>query len=164
MRDTFSIRKATESDFDAIWQIFHEVVSTGDTYTYDPATPRSVAHETWMEGNVTTYVALMDDEVVGTYILRPNQPGLGAHVANCGYMVKAEWQGKGIGRAMCEHSIEEARHAGYEAMQYNIVVSTNEAGIALWKKMGFSIVGTLPKAFRHRDHGLVDAYVMHRFL
>ena len=53
---------------------------------------------------------------------------------------------------------------GFHAMQFNMVVSTNESAVALWKKFGFSIVGTLPRAFRHRKLGLVDAYVMHRFL
>lgn len=158
------IRKANESDFEAIWQIFRQVVGRGDTYAIDPATTRDEARSIWMSGAVSTYVALLDGEVVGTYILKPNQPGLGSHVANAGYMVEDGAQGKGVGRKMCEHSLAEARRAGFLAMQFNLVVSTNEAAVALWKKMGFSIVGTLPKAFRHRSLGLVDAFVMHRFL
>lgn len=158
------VRKAQESDFDAIWLIFHEVVQRGDSYAYDPDITRQQAHSIWMGDGVNTYVACIDDQVVGTYILKPNQPGLGSHVANAGYMVKAGHQQKGIGRMMCEHSLEEAKRSGFSAMQFNFVVSTNESAIALWKKLGFSIVGTLPKAFRHRDLGLVDAYVMHRFL
>ena len=159
-----SIRKAQESDFDAIWQIFHQVVQQGDTYTFDPETTKEQAHSIWMSDDVTTYVACIDGQVLGTYILKPNQSGLGSHVANAGYMVKADVQGKGVGRAMCEHSLEEAKRAGFLAMQFNMVVSTNESAVALWKKMGFSIVGILPKAFRHQKLGLVDAYVMHRFL
>jgi len=112
----------------------------------------------------TTYVALVDGEIVGTYVLKPNQPGLGSHVANAGYMVIPDHSDKGIGRAMCEHSLEDARQVGFLAMQFNFVVSTNERAVALWKKMGFSIVGTCPKTFRHRQLGLVDTYVMHRFL
>jgi len=117
-----------------------------------------------MAPHVATYVAETDGVVVGTYILKPNQPGLGSHVANAGYMVHPDHAGKGTGKAMCEHSLEEARKGGYLAMQFNIVVSTNETAVALWKKMGFSIVGVLPKVFRHIERGLVDAYVMHRFL
>ncbi len=117
-----------------------------------------------MPDSVTTYVACLDYTVVGTYILKPNQPGLGSHVANAGYMVKPGVHGQGVGRAMCEHSLAEAREAGFRAMQFNMVVSTNEAALALWKKLGFTIVGTLPKVFRHKKLGLVDAYVMHRFL
>lgn len=159
-----TIRKAEESDFDAIWRIFHQVVRRGDTYTYDPETTREQAHSIWMSGGHTTYVACVDGRVVGTYILKPNQPALGSHVANAGYMVGEDGGGKGVGRAMCEHSLEEARGMGFRAMQFNMVVSTNESAVALWEKFGFSIVGTLPQAYRHRELGLVDAYVMHRFL
>lgn len=159
-----TIRKAEEADFDAIWRIFREVVRRGDTYTYDPETTREQARSIWMSGGHTTYVACVDDQIVGTYILKPNQPGLGSHVANAAYMVGTDGRGKGVGRAMCEHSLEEAQRMGFRAMQFNMVVSTNESAVALWKKLGFSIVGTLPQAFRHRELGLVDAYVMHRFL
>lgn len=158
------IRKAQESDFEAIWLIFHPIVSAGETYSYDPDTTRAQAYDIWMSGKATAYVAWMAGEIVGTYSLKPNQPGLGSHVANAGYMVKTGNEGRGIGRAMCEHSLTEARNAGFSAMQFNLVVSTNESAIALWKRMGFAIVGTLPKAFRHRRLGLVDAFVMHRFL
>jgi ribosomal protein S18 acetylase RimI-like enzyme len=94
----------------------------------------------------------------------PNRGGLGSHVANASFMVDPSAHGRGAGRAMGEHCLNEARKAGYAAMQFNFVVSTNTAGVALWKKLGFQIVGTLPKAFRHRRLGDVDAYVMHRFL
>jgi L-amino acid N-acyltransferase YncA len=159
-----TIRKAEEADFDAIWHIFHQVVRQGDTYPFDPETTKEQAHSIWMSSEHTTYVAWIDDHVVGTYILRANQPGLGAHVANAGYMVSKDGRGKGVGKAMCEHSLEEARRLGFHAMQFNLVVSTNESAVALWKKCGFSILGTLPQAYRHREFGLVDAYVMHRFL
>ncbi|HEV7892345.1 MAG TPA: GNAT family N-acetyltransferase [Pyrinomonadaceae bacterium] len=159
-----TIRKAEESDFDAIWRIFHEVVRRGDTYTFDPETTKEQAHSIWMSSGHATYVACADGRVVGTYILKPNQPGLGSHVANAGYMVGVDGRGRGTGSAMCEHSLEEARRMGFRAMQFNIVVSTNESAVALWKRFGFSIVGTLPQAYCHRELGLVDDYVMHRFL
>jgi L-amino acid N-acyltransferase YncA len=159
-----TIRRATEADFDAIWNIFHEVVKRGDTYTFDPDTTKDQAHSIWMAEGCATYVACLGERVVGTYILKPNQPGLGSHVANASYMVESGARGLGTGRAMCKHSLEEARKAGFLAMQFNIVVSTNEAAIALWKRCGFAIVATLAQAFRHRELGLVDAYIMHRFL
>ena len=158
------IRKAENADFDAIWLIFHYVVSRGDTYPFAPETTKEEARAIWMSPQVQPYVACLDEQIVGSYFIRANQPGLGSHVANAGYMVKPDFHGKGIGRAMCEHSLAEARGAGFLAMQFNIVVSTNESAIALWKKMGFSIVGTLPRVFRHQELGLVDAFVMHRFL
>ena len=158
------IRRAEDSDFEGIWAIFHEVVQAGDTYLYAPGTTREEARASWMSKDVSTYVAVLDGEVVGTYILRPNYDGLGSHVANAGYMVKKGAGGRGIGAALCRHSMEEARRQGFLAMQFNMVVSTNERAVALWQRMGFAIVGTLPKAFRHSKLGPVDAYVMHRFL
>ena len=159
-----NIRKAEESDFDAIFQIFQAVVREGETYAFDPQITREQAHALLMSESVRTFVAELDGEICGAYFLKANQAGPGSHVANAGYMVHSGSQGKGIGRALCEHSLEEARRAGFLAMQFNIVVSTNEPAVALWKKMGFTIVGTLPKVFRHQKLGLVDAYVMHRFL
>lgn len=158
-----AIRLAEPADFDAIWEIFHAVVQGGDTYAYEPSTTQEQARTIWMETGAT-YVGLADGRVVGTYVLRANRMGLGSHVANASYMVSPDYQGHGAGRALCEHSLEEARKAGFIAMQFNFVVSTNQAAVELWKKCGFQIVGTAPKAFRHRQLGLVDAYVMHRYL
>jgi L-amino acid N-acyltransferase YncA len=158
------IRTAEASDFDSIWEIFRAVVVTGDTYTYDPSTTKEQARLIWMAGDVTTFVATTDERIVGTYILKPNQTGQGSHVANAGYMVRPGCRGQGVGRSMCEHSLDEARRRGFLAMQFNMVVSTNEGAVALWKKLGFQIVGTLPNAFRHPRLGLVNAFVMHRFL
>lgn len=159
-----TIKRAQESDFDAIWQIFHEVVSKGESYSYDPETTKEQAHSLWMTSDIATYVAFSDEEIVGTYTLKPNQPGLGSHIANAAYMVKSTCSRKGVGRIMCEHSLEEARKSGYFGMQFNFVVSTNEPAVALWKKMGFSILGVVPKAYRRKNSELVDVYIMHRFL
>jgi L-amino acid N-acyltransferase YncA len=158
------IRRATDADWPAIWAIFAAVVARGDTYTYDPDTPEPEARRLWMGPGLATYVAEADGEIVGTYVLRANQPGLGAHVANAGYMVRADRAGRGIGWAMGEHSLGEARAAGFRAMQFNAVVSTNTRAVALWQRLGFAIVGTIPEGFRHREHGYVDLYVMHRAL
>ena len=102
--------------------------------------------------------------MVGTYCLRPNQAGLGDHVANAGYMVAPAARGRGIARSLCAHSLEVARAAGFRAMQFNSVVASNEAAIRAWRSQGFAIVGRVPAAFRHRRRGLTDVLVMHRFL
>ncbi len=158
------IRRAEPVDFDAIWEIFHRVVAAADTYAFAPDSSREEAKAIWMNEQLRTYVARHRDRIVGTYILRPNQPGLGSHVANAAYMVHPDRQGQGLGEVLCEDSLNQARKLGFLAMQFNFVVSTNQRAIALWQKCGFEIVGTLPKAFRHTNLGLVDAYVMHRFL
>jgi ribosomal protein S18 acetylase RimI-like enzyme len=157
------IRQATAVDSDVIWDIFHSVVVTGDTYAFDPDISREEALARLHPSN-WCYVAEHDGNIVGTYILRGNQPGLGSHVANAAFMVSPQVRGLGVGRAMGEHSLSEARRLGFRAMQFNFVVSTNASAVGLWHRLGFKIVGTLPGAFRHSQKGLVDAYVMFRSL
>ncbi|HEX6215579.1 MAG TPA: GNAT family N-acetyltransferase [Vicinamibacterales bacterium] len=159
-----TIRLATRDDAEAIWRIFHAVVAGGDTYTFLPDTPRDQAVDYFLAAGISSWVIEEDGRVIGVYKMIPNHGGLGAHVANASFMVDPAAHGKGAGRAMGEHCLDQARQAGYEAMQFNFVVSTNTAAVALWKKLGFSIVGTLPKVYRHSRLGYVDAYVMHRFL
>ena len=159
-----TIREATDRDRDAIWEIFRATVAPGDAFVYDPNTPREEAMAYWFANGTRTYVAEDDGKVVGSYILRPNRPGLGNHVANAGFMVDPPARRSGIGRIMGEHALDEARRLGYRAMQFNFVISTNESAVRLWQRLGFKIVGTLPDAFRHSQKGLVDAYVMFRSL
>ncbi len=158
------IRHATDADHDSIWKIFHSVVALGDTYAINPDISRGEALQYWCGTNTDTYVAESNGRIVGTYILRANQGGGGSHVANAGFMVSPSARRHGIGRAMAEHCLNEARHRGFRGMQFNFVVSTNESAIRLWKQLGFKIVGTLPVAFRHPKKGYVDVYLMYRSL
>jgi L-amino acid N-acyltransferase YncA len=159
-----NIRPATNEDRDVIWNIFHEVVVAGDAYAFDPGMSREEAFAYWFGADTHTYIAESDRRVVGTYILRANQAGPGAHVANAAYMVAKDARGFRVGRKMAEHSLSEARRLGFRAMQFNFVVSTNASAIHLWQQLGFKIVGTLPGAFRHPRAGYVDVYVMFRSL
>lgn len=158
------IRLAGPQDEAAVWWIFEAVIATGDTYTYLPTTTREQAQRMWDADPRTRYVAEYKGKVCGFYDLKPNARGLGAHVANAGYMIHPEFQNRGIGVLMGQHSIEQARTQGYKAMQFNMVVSTNARAVSRWKLLGFEIIGTIPKAFQHQTHGLVDAHVMYRAL
>lgn len=158
------IREAQKADWEAIWSIFHAVVASGETYPYPPDTDQKTATRLWLETPRKTLVAEVDGRIVGTYYIRDNQPGLGNHVCNCGYMVHPDHRRRGIGKALCAHSLGLARELDYRAMQFNLVVATNTASIALWQKMGFSMVGRLPGAFAHPAFGYVDAFVMFRSL
>jgi L-amino acid N-acyltransferase YncA len=155
-----NIRPATNSDRDAIWKIFQEVIAAGDTYPIDPEMSREDAFAYWFQTGARAYVAEQDRQMAGIYTLHPNQSGGGAHVANAAFMVPAIARGQGIGRAMGEHCLKEARRLGFRAMQFNFVVSTNESAVKLWQTLGMKIVGTLPGAFRHPEKGYVDVYVM----
>lgn len=159
-----TIRRAVEADFDAIWVILREVIERGDTFAYDPATTKDEGRTIWIETPVATYVAEVDGVVAGSYVLRRNQPGRGSHVANAGYMVGSVHRGRGIGRAMCEHSLREARSMGFRTMQFNLVVSTNETAVRLWERCGFRVLCILPEAFLHPQKGYVGACLMHRCL
>jgi L-amino acid N-acyltransferase YncA/8-oxo-dGTP pyrophosphatase MutT (NUDIX family) len=159
-----TLRPARSSDADAIWRIFHQVVVPGDTYVFAADTPRADAEEYFLTPGITTFVAELDGQVAGFYKLIPNRRDRGAHVANASFMVDPAKAARGIGYALGRHCLEQARQRRYEAMQFNFVVGTNLRAVALWQRLGFAIVATLPRAFRHATLGDVDAYVMHRSL
>jgi L-amino acid N-acyltransferase YncA len=159
-----NIRKAGSKDEEAIWEIFSQVISTGDTYVFDPATPKTDLKKLWMAEYMHTYVAEEKGEILGTYVFKANQMDRGSHIANGSYMVHPKAHGKGIGKLLCEHSLREAKKAGFYAMQFNLVVSTNAPAVHLWQKMGFEIIGTIPGGFNHLKLGLVDAFIMYRRL
>jgi L-amino acid N-acyltransferase YncA len=160
-----NIRAAQPADSDAIWTILEPAIRAGDTYTLPRDMHREEALAYWLSSDHEVFVAEDEDKhILGTYYLRPNQRGGGSHVANCGYMTAAAATGKGVARAMCAHSIEDAKKRGYRAMQFNFVVSTNERAVRLWKSFGFDVIGRLPEAFLHPTVGYTDAFVMYRLL
>ena len=161
---TLEIRPATAADAPAIWNIIGPVIAAGETYALPRDMSREAALAYWMGDDKETFVAVSDEEIVGTYYLRPNQQGGGAHVANCGSMTAAASAGQGIARQMCRHSLDHAKALGYRAMQFNFVVSTNEPAIGLWHSLGFEVLARLPQAFNHPSQGYVDALVMFRTL
>ena len=157
-----SVRRATERDHDAIWAILEPMIRAGETYTQPRNMSREEALAYWFSPEKETFVWEENGEVLGTYFLKANQPGGGAHVANCGYVSAAHAQGRGVARAMCLHSLERAQERGFRAMQFNFVVSTNKRAVKLWASLGFETVGRLPGAFEHPTLGFVDALVMFR--
>ena len=156
------ISKATEADFPAICEIFRKVTETGDTYVYPAGMSDESIRRAWMAD--LTYVASLDGRAVGTYILKPNQPGRGSHIANGSFMVHPECRGHGVGRVMGYHAIDKARENSFRAMQFNMVIATNRPAVRLWRSLGFQVIGTVPQGFRHKELGYVDVLVMFRFL
>jgi ribosomal protein S18 acetylase RimI-like enzyme len=159
------IRKFEETDWDQVWPLIKKVFRAGETYAFSPKITEEEAHYVWIELPKETYVVTGPNSAIhGTYYIKPNQPGLGAHVCNCGYIVSESARGKGIATRMCEHSQQVAVNLGFGAMQFNLVVSTNVGAIRLWKKLGFQVIGKLPKAFNSKSVGYVDALVMYKEL
>lgn len=167
------IRPATAQDLAAMWAIFHAVAARGDALPFDERFPRADFEAQWGAAG-SAWVAQtdasepdasgVDASVVGMYRSATNHAGRGAHVASATYLVAPEAQGRGIGRALVAHSLARARQAGFAAMQFNYVVSSNTAAVALYRKFGFRVVGVLPRAFRHAQLGNIDAWVMYREL
>jgi L-amino acid N-acyltransferase YncA len=159
------IRPFEAPDWPAVWELLEPVFRAGDTFPHDPAITEAQARASWLEQTQSVMVAAeAAGSLVGTYYIKPNTLCLGAHVANAGYVVAQRCRRQGVGTHLCQHSLQTARRLGYRAMQFNLVVSTNLAGISCWQTNGFHVVGTLPGAFRHKRLGDVDALVMFQTL
>jgi len=160
-----TIRRYEEKDWPDVWSIIEPVFRDGETYAFSPDISEERAHKVWVETPAATYTAAdSNGTILGTYYLKPNQPDLGAHVCNCGYIVAEAAREQGIASRMCEHSQQEAIAHGFHAMQFNLVVSTNDGAVRLWKRLGYIIIGTIPKGFKHPRHGYVDAFIMYKQL
>ena len=161
MASPLQIRPFQPADWPGVWELLEPVFRAGETFPHDPAITEAEAQARWVEQSQAVLVALEgNNTVVGSYYLRPNSLTLGAHVANAGYVVAERCRRKGIGSHLCQHSLQAARRLGFRLMQFNLVVSSNTAGIRCWQRNGFQVVGTLPGAFHHQQLGYVDALVM----
>lgn len=160
------IREATGADWPAIWPFLHTIVVAGETYTYPRDLGERDAREIWMLRPPGRTVVAVDGggTVLGTAKMNPNHMGPASHIAGASFMVSPEHGGRGVGRALGEHALEWARSEGYRAMQFNAVVESNTGAVALWRSLGFTVVGTLPEGFRHPTRGYVGLHIMHRFL
>lgn len=158
------IRKAQPEDQDQVWDIIRQVIAAGDTYVFNPDSPKEKMLAYWFGLDKHTYVATVDDNVVGTFVIKSNQADLGSHIANASYMTSPAASGQGIGRTMGEFSLAEAKRLGYKAIQFNIVVTSNQKAVRLWQKLGFIIIGEIPEAFNHIELGLTNAFIMYRKL
>ena len=166
---TVQIRNATDTDWPAIWPFFHDIVTAGETYAYDPDLTFEQARSLWMSPSSdplsrTTVAVDADGTVLGSANMYPNRPGPGSHVASASFMVDSAARGQGVGRLLCEDMIDWAGQEGFRAIQFNAVVETNESAVHLWQELGFRIIGTVPEAFNHPKHGYVGLHVMHRAL
>jgi L-amino acid N-acyltransferase YncA len=161
---SLSIRQAGAGDRDAVWRIMEPIIRAGETYALPRGMAKADALAHWFAPDRTVFVAEEQGRILGTFYLRANRPGPGAHIANAGFMVAGEAGGRGLGESLCGHALAEAKTAGFRAMQFNFVVASNERAVRLWQRMGFAVVGRVPRAFDHPGLGLVDALMMFRDL
>jgi GNAT superfamily N-acetyltransferase len=154
------IRPATEDDADALWSMLEPAIRAAEVFALPADMTREAALAYWFAEGHSVFVADDQGVVTGSYYLQANQRGGGAHVCNCGYLTAAQSQGRGVARAMCEHSLQFGKTQGFRAMQFNFVVSSNAAAVHLWAQCGFRVLARLPGAFFHPRLGYVDALVM----
>lgn len=164
MKEQIFIRQFNDSDKEPLWRIIKSVIAGGETYVFDPDSSREKMLSYWLASDKKVYVACIGEELVATFTIKPNMPDRGSHVANGSYMVDPLYSGKGVGELIGRYSLEEAKRLGYHAMQFNIVIKSNERAVRLWKRIGFEIIGEIPNAFNHPRLGMVNAYVMYKTL
>lgn len=158
------IRDMTRDDFEQFWDCFKSIIAVQETYAYPPDMSFEQSYQLWCELPAKTFVCEENGVILGSYYIKANAMGPGAHVCNCGYMVSPAARGKGVATALCLHSQQIGKQLGFRAMQFNAVVSTNTTAVNLWQKLGFQILATLPEAYRHRTLGYVDTYLMYKKL
>ncbi|WP_293268554.1 GNAT family N-acetyltransferase [Neptunomonas sp.] len=158
------IRETTKSDFEEFWPCFERIVKAQETYAFEPDMSYEDTFHLWCKTPLKSFVLEENGKVLGTYFLKANAQGPGNHICNCGYMVNEHARGKGIAKKLCEHSQQTALALGFKAMQFNSVVSSNSVAVNLWKKLGFTIIGTVPFAYRHSKLGHINSYIMHKQL
>lgn len=156
------INEITEQDFQLFWPVFKQIIQAESSYAFEPSMAIDAAYQLWCLSPDKCFVMKEDQRVLGSYYIKANAAGPGGHIANCGYMVAPESRGKGVARKMCQHSQEVALSLGYRAMQFNAVVSSNTVAIQLWEKLGFTIIGTVPNAYKHKTLGFIDSYIMYK--
>ncbi|TDQ19468.1 L-amino acid N-acyltransferase YncA [Algoriphagus boseongensis] len=162
MNSELYFRKATSKDENALWEIIEPVIRNGGTYVFDTESSKEKIMTYWLSHDKETYVAEISAKLIGTFFIKPNQPDLGNHICNAGFIVSQEFLGKGFGRKLGEFAIQEARKLGFQAMQFNYVIETNHNAVKLWQSLGFEIKGKIPEAYRHPELGLVGALIMYQ--
>lgn len=164
MKPTLLIRKAIPKDESILWEIIQPIIRAGGTYVFAQESSKEKMIGYWINPDKYTYIAEWEGVIVGTFYIKANQPDLGDHICNAGFMVSKDYSRKGFGRALGEFALKEAKVLGFKAMQFNFVVETNSRAVRLWKNLGFEVIGKIPEAYRHPELGLVSALIMYRKL
>lgn len=157
-------RDATDADWPGIWPFWHRIAVEGATYSWDPDATSERARDGWMvRPPGRTIIGLEGNDIRASAQLQPNY-GPASKIANASFIVDPDFSGRGIGRQLVTHVLDEARNDGYLAMVFNAVVETNIAAVHLYQTFDFEILGTVPAAFAHPTKGFVGLHIMHKRL
>jgi ribosomal protein S18 acetylase RimI-like enzyme len=157
-------RPMNPSDWDGIWAVLEPSIRDGDWFPIPQDFTSEDTQRFWCADGHDVFVGEDDGEIVWTYYTCPIQLGGGAHIANAGYAVSHARFGRGLGRTMLLHSLDSTRAAGYRAMQFQTVLSSNERAVRLYANNGFEVRGRVPEGYLHPTLGYVDTLIMHRRL
>jgi DNA-binding MarR family transcriptional regulator/L-amino acid N-acyltransferase YncA len=153
-----------QKDEEGLYEIFQDVVDSGSQFPYECRSIQEFRRQ-FFNSNGRVYVCRsLAQEVIGGFYIRSNFPGRSSHIANAAYMIRNIYRGKGIGSLLVKASLHLAKGMGFQAMQFNMVLSQNTIAIKLYQKLGFNIIGTIPQAVRNPDGSYQDGYLMHREL
>ena len=158
------IRESRPEDNPYLWDMLKPVFRTGETYAIDHDISQTDALAYWTGADAGCFIVEDESGPLGTYYIKTNASGGGAHVCNCGFITAPDTGGKGVARTMLTDALIRAKALGYKAMQFNFVLANNVRAIDIWHRAGFDTVGRLPQAFDHPKDGMIDALVMFKTL
>lgn len=148
---SIQVKKYSKDDIADAISIWNEVVETGDAFPQTELLNCESGHEFFTSQSFTGIAYDEDNNIVGLYILHPNNVGRCGHICNASYAVKSDLRGRHIGETLVRDCIKKAKELGFGILQFNAVVSTNERALKLYKKLGFVQLGTIPKGFLMKD-------------
>ena len=157
------IRKYEEKDIQQMIDIWNEVVEEGIAFPQED-TLDSMTGKEFFESQSYTGVAEYEDQIVGLYILHPNNVGRCGHICNASYAVSSKCRGKHIGEKLVKDCLTKAKEIGFRVLQFNAVVESNTAARRLYEKLGFVQLGTIPGGFHMPDGSYVNICPYYRTL
>ena len=147
-----NIREYMAADAKSASEIWNQVVDDGVAFPQEEVLTPESGDAFFKE---QTYTGIAENaesgEVVGLYILHPNNVGRCGHICNASYAVKSTQRGKQIGEILVTDCLKKAKEIGYGVLQFNAVVATNQYALKLYKKLGFVQLGVIPNGFRMKD-------------
>ena len=155
------IREYQTEDVTAAITIWNQVVEDGVAFPQEENLTEETGDAFFKEQTYTGIAVNTDNnEIVGLYILHPNNVGRCGHICNASYAVKSTVRGQGVGKAIVTDCLEKAKEIGFRVLQFNAVVKSNTTALALYKKLGFTQLGTIPGGFLNKD-GVYEDIIVH---
>jgi GNAT superfamily N-acetyltransferase len=148
--DSSALSVATPDDYDELFTAYALIVDSGAGFPHEPPLSREAFDDYWIAHSATIWIARVEGKLVGAYYIKANFVGRAAHIANAGYFVVESYRGRGLGRALVEHSLRQASRLGFDAMQFNLVFESNPAR-AIYRQLGFREIGRIPDAINGED-------------